>query len=98
MTADQITRIFNDKLKEVCLNEDITFKTLYYDIMSSAINNNSYFDWFSCDGVHINSGIFKGTSIEQRDSGRREVFERMTPSPIDIDKIILSKFTNEKFN
>jgi hypothetical protein len=53
---NKITKIFNLKLKKICLEKDILFKTVF-DIISNDHENYSYY--YSNDNIHLNAGIFK---------------------------------------
>jgi len=53
---NEMTFIFNEKLKNICVKNNFLFKTLFYDIINEKKN---YLNYFSNDGMHLNGGMFK---------------------------------------
>lgn len=53
---NELTRLFNLELKNVCEEKNIIFKSLFDNIITDMSNYDNY---FSKDNIHLNAGMFK---------------------------------------
>lgn len=54
-----ITKIFNEKLENLCNQKNIKFKTIFDLIMSDYENYEAYYANSDNDRIHLNAGIFR---------------------------------------